>query len=131
MNDFVSQWLRFDRILTASKDKRKFPTFTRETAMAMTEEARDRMSRMCSDPSATISSNERLNRKSPTRIAGLLPHKALAVSRPRRHEPSMNRNMSRAAGSSSPARKRFVTRCFMMRREPDAGCFASADAASL
>jgi hypothetical protein len=40
LNDFVSQWLRFDRILTASKDKRKFPTFTRETAMAMTEEAR-------------------------------------------------------------------------------------------
>ena len=40
LDDFVSQWLRFDRILTASKDKRKFPTFTRETAMAMTEEAR-------------------------------------------------------------------------------------------
>lgn len=39
LNEFVSQWMRFDRILTASKDKRKFPTFTRETAVAMTEEA--------------------------------------------------------------------------------------------
>src|SRR4029079_17952049 len=29
-----------DRILTASKDKRKYPQFTRETAVAMTEEAR-------------------------------------------------------------------------------------------
>jgi hypothetical protein len=40
LNEFVSQWMRFDRILTASKDRRKFPTFTRETAVAMTEEAR-------------------------------------------------------------------------------------------
>ncbi|MEP7366427.1 MAG: DUF1592 domain-containing protein [Acidobacteriota bacterium] len=40
LNEFVSQWLRFDRILTASKDRRKFPQFTRETAAAMTEEAR-------------------------------------------------------------------------------------------
>jgi hypothetical protein len=40
MDEFVSQWLRFDRILTASKDKRKYPQFTRETAVAMTEEAR-------------------------------------------------------------------------------------------
>ncbi|MEZ5352436.1 MAG: DUF1592 domain-containing protein [Bryobacteraceae bacterium] len=40
LNEFVSQWLRFDRILTASKDRRKFPQFTRETAVAMTEEAR-------------------------------------------------------------------------------------------
>ena len=39
-NEFVSQWLRFDRILTASKDRRKYPLFTRETAVAMTEEAR-------------------------------------------------------------------------------------------
>ena len=38
-DEFVGQWLRFDRILTASKDKRKFPTFTRETAAAMTHEA--------------------------------------------------------------------------------------------
>ena len=40
LNEFVSQWMRFDRVLTGSKDRRKFPTFTRETAVAMTEEAR-------------------------------------------------------------------------------------------
>ncbi len=40
LNEFVSQWMRFDRILTASKDRRKFPQFTRETAVAMTQEAR-------------------------------------------------------------------------------------------
>ncbi len=40
LNEFVSQWLRFDRILTASKDRRRYPQFTRETAAAMAEEAR-------------------------------------------------------------------------------------------
>lgn len=40
LNEFVSQWIRFDRVLTASKDRRKYPQFTRETAVAMTEEAR-------------------------------------------------------------------------------------------
>jgi hypothetical protein len=40
LDEFVSQWLRFDRLLTASKDRRKFPFFTRETATAMTTEAR-------------------------------------------------------------------------------------------
>ncbi len=40
LDEFVSQWLRFDRLLTASKDRRKFPYFTRETATAMTTEAR-------------------------------------------------------------------------------------------
>jgi hypothetical protein len=40
LNEFVGQWLRFDRILTTSKDRRRFPQFTRETAVAMTEEAR-------------------------------------------------------------------------------------------
>ncbi len=40
LDEFVSQWLRFDRLLTASKDRRKFPMYTRATAMAMTEEAR-------------------------------------------------------------------------------------------
>ncbi len=40
LNEFISQWLRFDRLLTASKDRRKFPLYTRETANAMTEEAR-------------------------------------------------------------------------------------------
>jgi Protein of unknown function (DUF1592)/Protein of unknown function (DUF1588)/Protein of unknown function (DUF1587)/Protein of unknown function (DUF1595)/Protein of unknown function (DUF1585) len=40
LDEFVSQWLRFDRLLTASKDRRKFPLYTRETANAMTTEAR-------------------------------------------------------------------------------------------
>ncbi len=40
LNEYTSQWLRFDRLLTSSKDRRKFPLFTRETANAMTEEAR-------------------------------------------------------------------------------------------
>jgi len=40
LNEFISEWLRFDRILTASKEKRRYPQFTRETAVAMTEEAR-------------------------------------------------------------------------------------------
>jgi hypothetical protein len=40
LSEFVSQWMRFDRILQASKDRRKYPQFTRETAIAMTEEAR-------------------------------------------------------------------------------------------
>jgi hypothetical protein len=39
-DEFVSQWLRFDRILTAAKDRRRFPNFNRETAFAMTEENR-------------------------------------------------------------------------------------------
>jgi hypothetical protein len=40
LDDFVSQWLRFDRILTATRDRRKYPLFTGEAAAAMTEEAR-------------------------------------------------------------------------------------------
>ena len=40
LDEFVSQWLRFDRLRTASKDRRKFPYFTRETANAMITEAR-------------------------------------------------------------------------------------------
>src|SRR5690242_4363702 len=40
LEEFVSQWLRFDRLTTASKDRRKFPYFTRETANAMITEAR-------------------------------------------------------------------------------------------
>jgi hypothetical protein len=40
LNEFVSQWLRFDRLTNASKDRRRFPKFTRETAIAMTEESR-------------------------------------------------------------------------------------------
>lgn len=41
MDEFVAQWLRFDRLLTAAKDRRRFPMFNRETAVAMTEEARN------------------------------------------------------------------------------------------
>jgi hypothetical protein len=40
LDEFVAQWLRFDRLLTAGKDRRRFPGFNRETAFAMTEEAR-------------------------------------------------------------------------------------------
>lgn len=39
LNEYVSQWLRFDRLLTSSKDRRKFPLYTRETASSMTQEA--------------------------------------------------------------------------------------------
>jgi hypothetical protein len=39
LNEYVSQWLRFDRLVTASKDRRKYPLYTRETASSMTEEA--------------------------------------------------------------------------------------------
>jgi hypothetical protein len=40
LNEFIAQWLRFDRLTNASKDRRRFPKYTRETAIAMTEEAR-------------------------------------------------------------------------------------------
>src|SRR5215510_8512914 len=40
LDEFVSQWMRFDRLLTAGKDRRRYPNFTRETAAAMTEETR-------------------------------------------------------------------------------------------
>lgn len=40
LSEFVSQWMRFDRILQASKDRRRYPQFTREMAVAMAEEAR-------------------------------------------------------------------------------------------
>jgi hypothetical protein len=44
LDEFVSQWLRFDRVLNASKDRRRFPKFNRETAVSMTEEARQLVS---------------------------------------------------------------------------------------
>lgn len=40
LDEFVAQWLRFDRLLTTGKDRRRYPNFTREAAVAMTEEAR-------------------------------------------------------------------------------------------
>jgi hypothetical protein len=39
LDDFVSQWLRFDRALTAARDQRLFPLFNRDLAAAMAEEA--------------------------------------------------------------------------------------------
>ena len=39
IDEYVSQWLRFDRLITSSKDRRKFPLYTRETANSMTQEA--------------------------------------------------------------------------------------------
>ena len=40
LDEFVAQWLRFDRVLTATKERRAFPKFTPDTAIAMTQEAR-------------------------------------------------------------------------------------------
>lgn len=40
LDEFVSEWLRFDRVLTSSRDRRRYPKFSLETAIAMTEEAR-------------------------------------------------------------------------------------------
>jgi len=40
LDDFVSQWLRFDRALTAARDQRFYPLFNRDLAAAMTEEAK-------------------------------------------------------------------------------------------
>jgi Protein of unknown function (DUF1592)/Protein of unknown function (DUF1587)/Protein of unknown function (DUF1595)/Protein of unknown function (DUF1588) len=40
LDEFISEWLRFDRVLTSSRDRRRYPKFSLETAIAMTEEAR-------------------------------------------------------------------------------------------
>lgn len=40
LDEFTSQWLRFDRVLTATKERRSYPQFTPDTAIAMTQEAR-------------------------------------------------------------------------------------------
>src|SRR5262249_11730656 len=40
LNEFVSQWMRFDRVMSAARERRFYPLFNRELAMAMTEEAR-------------------------------------------------------------------------------------------
>ena len=39
LDEYVSQWLRFDRMLTATRDRRRYPQYTRETGVAMTQEA--------------------------------------------------------------------------------------------
>jgi hypothetical protein len=40
LDDFVSQWLRFDRNLSATKDRNRFREFSADTLFAMTQEAR-------------------------------------------------------------------------------------------
>ena len=40
LDDFVGQWFRFDRVENQLKDRRLFPAFTRELALAMNEETR-------------------------------------------------------------------------------------------
>src|SRR5439155_12299637 len=40
VDEFVSEWLRFDRAMTASRERRIYPLFSRELAKAMTEESR-------------------------------------------------------------------------------------------
>jgi hypothetical protein len=40
LDEYVAEWLRFDRILNSSRDRRRYPKFSRETAVAMAEEAR-------------------------------------------------------------------------------------------
>lgn len=40
VDEFISQWLRFDRVLGMVKDRRIFPIFTSELGIAMTEETR-------------------------------------------------------------------------------------------
>lgn len=40
VDEFVSEWLRFDRVMTASRERRLYPLFSRELAKSMTEEAR-------------------------------------------------------------------------------------------
>ncbi|MGE0756180.1 MAG: DUF1592 domain-containing protein, partial [Pirellulaceae bacterium] len=39
-DEFLAQWLRFDRVLSATKDRRRFRNFTPDTAAAMIEETR-------------------------------------------------------------------------------------------
>lgn len=40
VDEFIAQWMRFDRVLTMVKERRAYPMFTRELAVAMTEETR-------------------------------------------------------------------------------------------
>jgi hypothetical protein len=40
VDEYVSEWLRLDRVLTAVKDRREYPQFTAELAQAMAEEPR-------------------------------------------------------------------------------------------
>jgi hypothetical protein len=40
LDEFVAEWLRFDRVLTTTRERRAFPQFTPETAISMTRETR-------------------------------------------------------------------------------------------
>jgi hypothetical protein len=40
MEEFLSQWMRFDRVLTATRDRRRYGQFNTEVAAAMVEETR-------------------------------------------------------------------------------------------
>src|SRR5678815_1982106 len=40
IDEFVSQWLRFDRVTTASRERRLYPLFSRELAKSMSEESK-------------------------------------------------------------------------------------------
>ena len=44
IDDFLEQWLRFDRLLTAVKERRAFPMYTPELALSMIDETRHLMS---------------------------------------------------------------------------------------
>jgi hypothetical protein len=39
-DDFLAQWMRFDRVLAATRDRRRFPQYSPDTAVSMTEETR-------------------------------------------------------------------------------------------
>jgi hypothetical protein len=40
VSEFVAEWLRFDRVMIAARERRYFPLFSQELAKAMTEETR-------------------------------------------------------------------------------------------
>src|SRR5579871_5301146 len=40
LDEFVSEWLRFDRVLTAARERRMYPLFSRELVSSMMEESK-------------------------------------------------------------------------------------------
>jgi hypothetical protein len=40
LNEFISQWMRFDRVLAAARERRVYPIFNNSLAESMTEEAK-------------------------------------------------------------------------------------------
>lgn len=49
LGEFVSEWLRFDRLLNGVRDRERFPEFNSELALAMTEETRRLVSHLVWD----------------------------------------------------------------------------------